>query len=229
VSVRILQLFPDVFDVNGDAQNALVLAQRLRWAGIDAEIATEATQTPDLIVVGSGVDTGLAEQAVRLRGVAPRLIEWVDGGVGLLAVGTGFELLSTRVGDLEGIGIFDGVAAPLAARATTDLVVDSAFGRLVGFENHARGWTPGARPTPLGTVVAGHGNDGRTEGARTGNAWGTHLHGPVLAKNPVFADAILAAVISGYTPDDDRIRFADAAAEGARNATLAKLKLTSGS
>lgn len=226
MSVLILQLFPDLLDVNGDAQNALVLAQRLRWSGIDAEIVTEPTTTPDLIVVGSGVDTGLAEQASRLRSVAARLIEWVDGGVGLLAVGTGFELLSTRVGELDGIGVFDGVAEPLAARATTDLVVDSAFGRLVGFENHARGWTAGARPTPLGTVVTGHGNDGRTEGARTGNAWGTHLHGPVLAKNPAFADAILTSVIAGYAPDGDSIRFADAAAEGARNATLAKLKLS---
>jgi CobQ-like glutamine amidotransferase family enzyme len=224
VTVRILQLFPDLLDVNGDAQNALVLAQRLRWSGIDAEIVTEAAQAPDLIVVGSGVDTALAEQAARLRSVAARLIEWVDGGVGLLAVGTGFELLSARVGDLEGIGLFDGVAEPLAARVTTDLVVDSIFGRLVGFENHARGWTPGARPSPLGTVVAGHGNDGRTEGARTGNAWGTHLHGPVLAKNPAFADAIIASVIAGYSPGGDSIRFADATAEGARNATLAKLK-----
>jgi CobQ-like glutamine amidotransferase family enzyme len=225
MTVRILQLFPDLLDINGDAQNALVLAQRLRWAGLDAEIITDTTTAPDLVVVGSGVDTGLAEQAARLRTVAARLIEWVDGGVGLLAVGTGFELLSTRVGDLDGIGIFDGVASPLAARATADLVVDTPIGRLVGFENHARGWTAGSRPAPLGTVVAGHGNDGRTEGARTGNAFGTHLHGPVLAKNPVLADAIIGAVIAGYSPDDERIRFADAAAEGARNATLERLKL----
>jgi CobQ-like glutamine amidotransferase family enzyme len=227
VTARILQLFPDLLDVNGDAQNALVLAQRLLWSGIDAEIVTEPTKTPDLIVVGSGVDTGLAEQAARLRGVAARLIEWVDGGVGLLAVGTGFELLSTRVGELEGIGIFDGVAAPLATRATTDLVIDSAFGRLVGFENHSRGWSGDAGV--LGSVVHGTGNGAGAEGARSGTAWGTHLHGPVLAKNPVFADAILAAVISGYSPDHERMRFADAAAEGARNAVLAKLKLTSGS
>ena len=226
MTVRILQLFPDLLDVNGDAQNALVLAQRLRWSGIDAELTSEPDATPDLVVVGSGVDTALTEQAARLRGVAARLIEWVDGGVGLIAVGTGFELLSTRVGDIEGIGIFDGVASPLAARATTDLVVDTPLGRLVGFENHARGWTAGARPTPLGTVVTGHGNDGRTEGARSGNAFGTHLHGPVLAKNPMLADALLGAVVAGYAPDDERIRFADAAAEGARNATLAKIRLS---
>ena len=65
----------------------------------------------------------------------------------------------------------------------------------------------------------------RASGARSGNAFGTHLHGPVLAKNPMLADSLLGAVVARYAPDDERIRFADAAAEGARNATLAKLKL----
>lgn len=225
MTVRILQLFPDHLDVNGDAQNALVLAQRLHWSGTDAEIVSDPARRPDLIVVGSGVDVDLAPLAERLRPLRDRLHEWVDAGVGLLAIGTGFELLSVRVADHDGIGIFDGVADPLASRATDDLVVDTALGRLVGFENHARGWSPGAGAETLGTVVAGHGNDGRTEGARRGSAWGTHLHGPVLAKNPLLADAILRAAVAGYTADDDRIRFVDAAAEVARRATTVKLKL----
>jgi len=225
VIVRILQLFPDLLDVNGDAQNALVLAQRLRWSGIDADIVTDPAVRSDCVVVGSGVDADLATLTERLRPMRSALLDWVDAGVGLVAVGTGFELLSTGVLDHDGVGIFDGVAQPLPKRATADLVVDSALGRLVGFENHARGWLAGPTADPLGSVVAGHGNDGATEGARRGNAWGTHLHGPVLAKNPVLADAILSATVAGYRPKGDRIRFVDAAAEAARRATATKLKL----
>ena len=40
---------------------------------------------------------------------------------------------------------------------------------------------------PLGRVLRGHGNDGRSgfEGARTGNVIGTYVHGPLLPKNCV--------------------------------------------
>ena len=57
---------------------------------------------------------------------------------------------------------------------------------VAGFENHA-GRTlldPGAEP--LGRVIAGYGNDGRSgfEGCRVGTAIGTYLHGPLLPRNP---------------------------------------------
>ncbi len=222
MTVRVLQLLPELLDVNGDAQNALVLAQRLRWSGIDADVVTDPDMRPDLVVVGSGVDTELAQVADLLRPLRERLAEWVDAGTAMLAVGTGFELLSTRLTaagtEHEGLGIFDGAATPLQERALGDLVVETTVGRLVGFENHARGWTAGSGSVPMGSVITGHGNDGRSEGARQRNAWGTHLHGPVLAKNPSLADELLRTAAPGYTPDDERTRFADAMAEAARRA-----------
>ena len=36
--ITILSVFPELLDLNGDAQNALVLAQRARWAGWDARV-----------------------------------------------------------------------------------------------------------------------------------------------------------------------------------------------
>jgi hypothetical protein len=69
---------------------------------------------------------------------------------------------------------------------------------LAGFENHA-GRTkldPGAEP--LGRVVAGFGNDGESgfEGCRVGRAVGTYLHGPLLPRNPWFADWVLAQALA---------------------------------
>src|SRR5437016_4727308 len=69
---------------------------------------------------------------------------------------------------------------------------------LAGFENHA-GRTrldPGAEP--LGRVVAGFGNDGESgrEGCRVGRAVGTYLHGPLLPRNPWFADWLLAQALA---------------------------------
>ncbi len=70
---------------------------------------------------------------------------------------------------------------------------------VAGFENHA-GRTlldPGA--VPLGRVLAGFGNDGRSgyEGCRIGSALGTYLHGPLLPRNPWLADWLLGQALGG--------------------------------
>ena len=50
---------------------------------------------------------------------------------------------------------------------------------------------------PLGRVLKGHGNDGRSgmEGARSANTIGTYLHGPLLPKNAWFADWLIARAL----------------------------------
>jgi CobQ-like glutamine amidotransferase family enzyme len=64
---------------------------------------------------------------------------------------------------------------------------------LVGFENHGGRTELGPGVEPMGRVLAGNGNNGRdsTEGARWRNVFGTYLHGPLLPRNPAFADYLL--------------------------------------
>ena len=82
---------------------------------------------------------------------------------------------------------------------------------LAGFENHGGRTSLGSGQTPLGRVLRGHGNDGRSgfEGARRGNIIGTYLHGPLLPKNVWFADWLIARALgldpSELQPLDDRL------------------------
>src|SRR5262245_8115358 len=50
---------------------------------------------------------------------------------------------------------------------------------------------------PLGRVRAGVGNDGESgfEGCRHGRVYGTYLHGPLLPRNPWFADLLLGEAL----------------------------------
>ena len=68
---------------------------------------------------------------------------------------------------------------------------------LAGFENHGGRTHLGPGERPLGRVLRGHGNDGRSglEGVRRGNVIGTYLHGPLLPKNAWFADWLIAAAL----------------------------------
>jgi hypothetical protein len=84
-------------------------------------------------------------------------------------------------------------------------------GVLAGFENHGGRTHLAAGQAPLGRVLKGHGNDGRSgfEGARSANTIGTYLHGPLLPKNIWFADWLIARALrlplEELEPLDDEI------------------------
>jgi CobQ-like glutamine amidotransferase family enzyme len=93
---------------------------------------------------------------------------------------------------------------------------------LAGFENHGGRTYLGPSAKPLGRVLKGYGNDGRSglEGAHAGSAIGTYLHGPLLPKNTWFADWLIATALDveldALIPLDDA--FENAAHASARRA-----------
>ncbi|MET0955301.1 MAG: cobyric acid synthase [Cryobacterium sp.] len=236
--LTIVSVLPRLLDTNGDAANARVLAQRARWGGLDATVVTVDTiadlpESADLVVLGSGTDTDLVAARDALRPLQSALRSWLDDGVPVLAVGTGWELLSAGIdlaagGTVDGLALVSGRAQPLPARIADDLVVDADAERLLGFENHARGYA--GAPAPLGTVRFGTGNGDGTEGIVEGSFIGTHLHGPVLARNPKLADRMLATASAArgltLTPSATTASVDDIA-KAARNVVAVRLSLTS--
>jgi CobQ-like glutamine amidotransferase family enzyme len=59
--------------------------------------------------------------------------------------------------------------------------------------------------------VSGFGNDGESgyEGCRVGRAIGTYLHGPLLPRNPWFADWLLAQAIAHRTGTEPELPTLD--------------------
>lgn len=243
MTLNIVALLPSLFNTNGDAENARVLASRAQLAGLDVALhwVDDVAQLPeqvDLVVFGSGSDSDLAAARTALLPAIDRIRAWATERTVVLAVGTGWELLSWGIeregGEIvEGLGVFAGRAVPAPERVVGDLVIDSPWGQLVGFENHARDYV-GAEKSSLGVVTAGSGNGipqpsgRRHEGVLMGTAIGTHLHGPICAKNPEFADALLelAAAHAGMSYQRDaRADRVDGWAASARERVLAALDL----
>lgn len=237
MTLTIVTLLPSLLNTNGDAENGAVLARRATWAGLDARVV--AVESPhdlpphvDAIVVGSGTDASLDGARTALLAFHDDLRRWGTEGVPILAVGTGWELLSWGIElpdgtGIEGLGILPGRAVPhLDGRITGDLVVAErgSGDLLVGFENHARAYV-GAEGSPLGRVRAGQGNaqGSGQEGVVMGDVIGTHLHGPVLAKNPALADRMLTTMAARasleYAPGEQS-SVVDGYADAARRAQL---------
>ena len=74
-----------------------------------------------------------------------------------------------------------------------NIIIESMFGKLVGFENHSGKTYLKKGAMSLGMVIKGFGNNGedQTEGCIYKNAVGCYIHGSLLPKNPKLADWFL--------------------------------------
>ncbi|HET7560741.1 MAG TPA: hypothetical protein VFK80_12360, partial [Limnochordia bacterium] len=82
----------------------------------------------------------------------------------------------------------------LVCDVAAELVADGApKASLVGYENHSGRTYLQKGATPLAKVRYGSGNNGADgyEGAVYKGLFGTYIHGPLLPKNPEFADHLL--------------------------------------
>ncbi len=200
--LRVALLYPELLGTYGDAGNALVLRERARRRGIEAEavVVSMADELPaaDVYLLGGGEDGPQRQACELLR--AGGLVARARNGAAVVAVCAGLQLLGTTFaveGDdaYDGLGLVDVATTRGERRSVGDLAVDVAGATLVGFENHGGRTSLGEGVTALGTVLVGRGNDGRLDGFRAPRLWATYAHGPVLALNPWFADEILGEVM----------------------------------
>jgi len=97
---------------------------------------------------------------------------------------------------INGLGIFDLYTenpGEDVGRLIGNVIIDSKFGKLIGFENHGGRTFLGKTVEPLGKVLRGYGNNGKDgfEGAIYKNSIGSYFHGPILPKNPRLADHLI--------------------------------------
>lgn len=204
-SVSVVRILPQLCNMYGDAENARVIVERMRWAGIAATITDvnagdSLPSDADAIVIGGSADSALEGVAELLRHAANDLRSMVlDDEVPCLAIGSGWELLGERVththGRIAGAAILDNTSQ-LHERVADDLVLDTSFGRLAGFQNTDR--TVTGSIVPLGTVLVGRGNHaaGEQEGQLLGGLVATSMQGPVCARNPRLADSLIDRIVT---------------------------------
>ncbi|MBC2893725.1 type 1 glutamine amidotransferase [Rhodococcus sp. 4CII] len=205
-TVRIGLVLPDVMGTYGDGGNALILRQRLRMRGYDAEIVEITLNDPvpdslDVYTLG-GAEDSAQRLATRHLTQYPGLQKAAERGAPVLAICAAIQVLGnwyeTSSGErVDGVSMLDVTTSPQATRSIGEVVttplIDGLTQPLSGFENHRGGTTLGADARGLARVTHGVGNgvgDG-LEGVVQGSVIGTYMHGPVLARNPELADLLL--------------------------------------
>jgi CobQ-like glutamine amidotransferase family enzyme len=233
-TLRVCALYPDLLNIYADRGNLLLLERRCLWRGIGFELAGAGLgddldpDAHDLFYIGGGQDR---DQALCARDMVATKRDALHAaaarGAVVFAVCGGYQLLGHgyAMGNevLPGVGLVDlETVREDGPRLIGNVAIELDDGQvLAGFENHGGRTRLGPGATPLGRVLRGHGNDGRSglEGVRggpQGTVVGTYLHGPLLPKNAHFADWLTATALgiapSELAPLDDALESAAHAA-----------------
>ena len=213
MELKICHMYPDVLNLYGDRGNVMCLQKRLAWRGIPSTVERLPIGTGkslsgfDLVFIGGGQDF---EQQVLLedlhRGKDREIRAAIEDGVPFLTICGGYQMLGHYYETYDGqrcdfIGAVDLVTIGSKQRMIGNYkfrcTPESGGSLVVGFENHSGKTRLGSGVQPLGTVLAGFGNNGEdgTEGVRYRNVFGTYSHGPLLPKNPELCDFILRTAL----------------------------------
>lgn len=208
MQLHIVHLYPKEMNIYGDTGNRIVLQKRAEWRGLDVRVSLVGVgdalpADADIIIGGGGQDAGQGNIQEDLQSKAADLHKLANQGVVMLMICGMYQLFgrsfTTHEGEvIQGIGLLPLETIGGDERMIGNTVYDTPFGEVVGYENHSGITTLDDVATAFGKVTKGDGNNGHdgTEGCRVHNVFGTYSHGPVLVKNPQFADELLRLALA---------------------------------
>lgn len=211
MKLNIAHLYPDLLNLYGDSGNVLCLQKRMEWRGIECRVTELNSKRDfifdnyDIIFIGGGQDFEQSLVLSDLNGVKINsLYDAICSDAVVLAVCGGYQLLGkyyeTHSGEkMNFTGILDFYTVGRGKRLIGNYEFKTREKlRIIGFENHSGRTYLGESLSPLGRIIKGCGNNGKdkTEGARYKNTFCTYCHGPILPKNPDFADMLIEKALS---------------------------------
>lgn len=201
--LTIVHLYAKHMNIYGDWGNVLTIMKRAEWHGYQPKLirynpGDTLPDDADIIIGGGGQDSGQGVIQDDLLKIGDTLHKLCDDNVTMLMIcglyqlfGNFFQTVDGT--QIKGIGIFDTKTYAGDTRLIGNIVTETDFGDMIGYENHSGLTILSESQTAFGRVKKGAGNNSKdkTEGAVTKNVYGSYLHGSLLPKNPVLADALI--------------------------------------
>ncbi|MBO5453297.1 MAG: glutamine amidotransferase [Clostridia bacterium] len=235
MDIKIKHLYPDFLNLYGDKGNIAVLKTRCEKRNINVTVY-EMTKDNfslddcDILLLGGGYEREQKFVLNELKAFKDDIKDYIENGKVMLALCGGFEMLGSYESSDEGLEILNISTAFKEKRLMGDIVIECGTENekydVVGFENHA-GRVDIKDYTPFGRVKHGFGNDDCKgfEGLVYKNLFATHLHGPLLPKNPVLADLIISKALKNKYESFEQLEpLDDSFEQEAHNNIVLKLK-----
>ncbi len=206
MELTLVHLYPDLLNIYGDQGNISALKYRCEKRGVELTVKSVSVGDQlgkfNLIFGGGGQDQQQAVVSRDLLTKAGALKLAAKTGVPMLTICGSYQLFGDyfKTKDektIKGIGIFPVHTIGGGTRKIGNIVIETEFGQMVGFENHSGNTYLNDKSQSFGKVTVGFGNNGedKTEGCRINNVLGCYLHGSLLPKNPHLADFLIQTAL----------------------------------
>ena len=208
MELNLLHFYPDLMSLYGSYANLSVLARTLETMGNTVTIpyvepGDEADILgADFLFMGAGTEKRQKFALADFVRHGDEVKKAAQDGTPMLFCGTAMELLGKTILDesekeYSGIGLGDFTAKQQVRRIVEDVYGHTKLfdAPMVGFINKSSILT-GVETPLLTSMNLGFGNEaeGGAEGFLYQNVIGSHLTGPILAKNPRLLETVITAV-----------------------------------
>ena len=208
MELNLLHFYPDLMSLYGSYANLSVLARTLETMGNTVTITyVEPGDEADILgadflFMGAGTEKRQKFALADFVRHGDEVKKAALGGTPMLFCGTSMELLGKTILDesekeYSGIGLGDFTAKQQVRRIVEDVYGHTKLfdAPMVGFINKSSILT-GVETPLLTSMNLGFGNEaeGGAEGFLYQNVIGSHLTGPILAKNPRLLETVIAAI-----------------------------------
>lgn len=211
--IRILNLYGEALDLNGDGKNVTAFEKRIAEMGYEYETVSLGVDEEidfsgyDVVFMTHGKPHNVSALSEHFAKYKENIMENIENGKVFIVTGSSNMLLGKSFSMLdgktyEGIGLFDCTAEEFDSLYVSDAVLvpefapeEKMFGTYYRCES-VKYDTP--NKNPLFTVVkadAGKGSVGEKEGVRYKNVFATWCLGPVLVRNPLMMKEVLHCVL----------------------------------
>ncbi|MBQ4569409.1 MAG: hypothetical protein IJA62_05090 [Ruminococcus sp.] len=209
MKTRILYLYYDIMNLYGESGNVRMMERILRDKGAQAEIDRKTITDSeidftqyDFIYCGAGTELSRDACLLHLRRFKDSLRSAYENNTVMLFTGNSYEMLGRKLHtaqgeDAEGLGLFDfTVEEKKKNRYSGDVTLKCALaeGQMIGYINKCSKVEGIEDPLFEITSVVGTIKD-TADGIHSRNFFGTQVIGPVLVKNPQFADYVAELVL----------------------------------
>lgn len=208
MEVNLIHFYPDLMSLYGSYANLSVLARTLEKMGNTVittyvEMGDEANiEDADFLFMGAGTEKRQKFALEDFIRHGTDVKQAAENGTPMLFCGTAMELLGKTIFDEQGRE-YSGIGlGGFTAKQQVKRIVEDVYGStplyedaVVGFMNKSSILT-GVETPFLSATALGYGNEGKgdAEGFLYKNVIGSHLTGPILAKNPRLLETVIAAI-----------------------------------
>lgn len=202
MKVKILHLYYDLLNLYGEYGNILIMKKHLEDQGFEVELDKKTVgddidfEKYDFVYIGGGMEKNLDYALEDLKKYTKDINLALENKKVFLCTGNSFEMFGKSIDKKEGLCILDYETVRLKDRVTSDVIYKSKYfeKKVVGFVNKMTEMYHNMSPLFEVYFGVGENNKNDYEGVKYLNLYGTHVSGPILARNPEFLKKLVSTI-----------------------------------